>query len=515
MSDDLHDIDKLFQGAINDHEQMPPSSVWDGIDKNLDKNNIADIKRKYALLKRIAAVLLLLLTGAGVYMLQSKHTHSNLPGNNTSASNEKSNVVKLPAGTATFNETADKKSNSSLKETAFKNQKPNTDNIEASTGTLVTKFADNKEKGLAEVGSTDSKSLNAKNEKSTETTIITKKYLHKINKPFRQKITITNAVIDEIDNGNTAVYQEIKVDKKRSIKEIENKLELERITGIANEKITTADFMKTKALITAQNIYSPLSGTKTVKQKLNFKTPNQLAFAVTAFFAPGISSFRLEDDHHERDRHEDRDGIKKQEQNQTSTTAGLLVDYNFNKNWSLQSGLTYTAKKIDIDPKKIYADLDNDGSIKYRFNFSSGYTFVTPKTGTAPSVGDSVQTNKSLTSLHYIAIPLSLKYSYSFKKIALFGIAGMSLNILTKGSVATEIADNPYTDKNTTSSINGLKSTYLGGTGGIGIEYNIGKKMALTFMPSYNFAISSITQNSVVKSYPNSLSMAAGLRFKL
>ena len=493
MSDHLHDIDKLFQGAINDHEEMPPSSVWNGIDKNLDKNNIADIKRKYALLKKIAAVLLLLLTGAGVYMLQSKHTHSNQPGNNTVASNEKSSaekkVVKLPPGTATLNESADKKSNLSLKETEQKN--------------------------LAEVGITDIKSLNAKNEKSTETATVAKKYLHKINKPFRQKITITNAVIDEIDNGNTAVYQEIKADKKGSIKEFENKLELERITGIANEKITAADFMKTKALITAQNIYSPLRETKKVKQKLNFKTPNQSAFAVTAFFAPGISSFRLEDDHHERDRHEDRDGIKKQEQNQTSTTAGLLVDYKFNKNWSLQSGLTYTAKKIDIDPKKIYADLDNDGSIKYRFNFSSGYTFVAPKTGTAPSVGDSVQTNKSLTSLHYIAIPLSLKYCYSFKKITLFGIAGTSLNILTKGSVATEIADNLYTDKNTTSSINGLKSSYLGGTGGIGIEYNIGKKMALTFMPSYNFAISSITQNSVVKSYPNSLSMAAGLRFKL
>lgn len=515
MSDHLHDIDKLFQGAINDHEEMPPSSVWNGIDKNLDKNNIADIKRKYALLKKIAAVLLLLLTGAGVYMLQSKHTHSNQPGNNTAASNEKSSaekkVGKLPAGTATLNESADKKSNLSLKETEHKNQEQQTNSPAASTDMP----ADNKQKNLAEVGITDSKSLNAKNEKSTETATVAKKYLHKINKPFRQKITITNAVIDEIDNGNTAVYQEIKADKKGSIKEFENKLELERITGIANEKITAADFMKTKALITAQNIYSPLRETKKVKQKLNFKTPNQSAFAVTAFFAPGISSFRLEDDHHERDRHEDRDGIKKQEQNQTSTTAGLLVDYKFNKNWSLQSGLTYTAKKIDIDPKKIYADLDNDGSIKYRFNFSSGYTFVTPKIGTVPSVGDSVQTNKSLTSLHYIAIPLSLKYCYSFKKITLFGIAGTSLNILTKGSVATEIADNLYTDKNTTSSINGLKSSYLGGTGGIGIEYNIGKKMALTFMPSYNFAISSITQNSVVKSYPNSLSMAAGLRFKL
>ena len=146
MSDHLHDIDKLFQGAINDHEEMPPSSVWNGIDKNLDKNNIADIKRKYALLKKIAAVLLLLLTGAGVYMLQSKHTHSNQPGNNTAASNEKSSaekkVGKLPAGTATLNESADKKSNLSLKETEHKNQEQQTNSPAASTDMP----ADNKQK---------------------------------------------------------------------------------------------------------------------------------------------------------------------------------------------------------------------------------------------------------------------------------------------------------------------------------------------------------------------------------
>ena len=63
MSENLHDIDDLFRDPIEAHEEMPSNRVWDEIDHQLDKKNIAHTKRKYNNLKLFSAALLLLLMG--------------------------------------------------------------------------------------------------------------------------------------------------------------------------------------------------------------------------------------------------------------------------------------------------------------------------------------------------------------------------------------------------------------------------------------------------------------------
>jgi len=108
------------------------------------------------------------------------------------------------------------------------------------------------------------------------------------------------------------------------------------------------------------------------------------------------------------------------------------------KKWSIQSGVTYTSKKISIEPKKIFAKLDNDGKVKYRFDCSSGYTFISPKTGTTPAVGDSVNAVASSNTLQYIGIPLAVNYTFSFGKFSLAPTVGTSVNFLTKQRIETE-----------------------------------------------------------------------------
>ena len=58
MSENLHDIDKLFKNAIEQHEEEPSAQVWDAIDKNLDKKKVVSISRKYNKLKWAVAILL-------------------------------------------------------------------------------------------------------------------------------------------------------------------------------------------------------------------------------------------------------------------------------------------------------------------------------------------------------------------------------------------------------------------------------------------------------------------------
>lgn len=95
MSENLHDIDKLFRDSLEGHEEMPSDKVWDALDNNLDKSNVIHIKRKYNNLKRIAIALLLLLLGTIVYEIQSKKTGkqevvSNGGGNNNEQHNNNS-----------------------------------------------------------------------------------------------------------------------------------------------------------------------------------------------------------------------------------------------------------------------------------------------------------------------------------------------------------------------------------------------------------------------------------------
>ena len=47
MNENLHNIDRLFKNAIEQHDETPSSEVWDAIDKKLDKNKVVSISRKY------------------------------------------------------------------------------------------------------------------------------------------------------------------------------------------------------------------------------------------------------------------------------------------------------------------------------------------------------------------------------------------------------------------------------------------------------------------------------------
>ena len=100
MSENLHDIDKLFKDSIDGHEDMPSEKVWDTIDNNLDKNNVIQIKRKYNNLKRLAIALLLLLLGTIVYEIQSKNTGK--------AELVKNGINSIPKKDSTGNTTAGK-----------------------------------------------------------------------------------------------------------------------------------------------------------------------------------------------------------------------------------------------------------------------------------------------------------------------------------------------------------------------------------------------------------------------
>ena len=500
MNEHSSNIDKLFRSGIDGYREAPSPEVWDNIDAYLDKNNIISIKKKYNQLKKVSLLLLFLLIGSGIYTWKHQQNGNMVGSNNNSSIKDKRNSTAQAGSTEKENSIPGHKENLSgnyTQEPVVLRKTENEQILKKATCIL-------KDKKTAFFNTPSDHVDNIKNRNHSSLT-----------KPGKLKITTT-----------TGTYREIKGIKKLNNayfktqnttfainSEKEPVAILKAVPEVSPEKLTVTAVVSEHPLLLNKFHLSDsilITGIKN-KKITHLKTP---AFAATFFFSPNIVFNHLEDDRKEG-QNDDKGEIKNAEQDQTSATFGVLVDYRLSSHWSLQSGLTFTNKVIRIEPKTIYANADANGNIKYRYNFSSGYLYVSPKLVALPNVGDSLQAFESINTLQYLGVPFAVKYNYPFRKFNFHSTVGASVNILTMGKIETEIADGPDRETNISNRIIGLKPIYLSGIAGVWADYTLTKRIAVSFMPSFNFAITSITKNSSVKSYPNSFSLAAGIRIKL
>src|ERR1017187_8257136 len=87
MNEDLHNIDDLFRKALEENQELPAPSIWDNIDKALDKKKVVSISKKYNKLKWAAAVLLLFSIGMAMYTLHIRKQNRELVKQNKEGRN--------------------------------------------------------------------------------------------------------------------------------------------------------------------------------------------------------------------------------------------------------------------------------------------------------------------------------------------------------------------------------------------------------------------------------------------
>ena len=531
MSENLHDIDKLFKDGIEGHEEMPSGKVWDTIDNNLDKSNIIQIKRKYNNLKRLAIALLLLLLGTVVYEIQTKKTgkeelvNANSNINKKTGSNKEThtaeqektnadNVEKKWNGSdkietnATASSAADNtQSNNAGKDDVVGAAKVKTNNTGKTIVNLLPQPADKKSKG----GNRKIEKDGSLVEKNTTDQLIVKSPIKK-SSIHKTRMSVKNG----------SVAEDIPADKNKGPENLKDNVvaagsnELTPLQKDKAEKITP-DLQKNKtAVINAERITPDVNVANAVAKNKTNKSLKPFHFNLKAFYSPQFSFNRLKDDRHDPgpQPRNGRDEIKKDEQHQIASSFGVLVEIPVGKKWSLQSGVTYLNKRISIEPKKIFAKLDDNGQVKYRFDCSSGYTYIAPKTGTNPAVGDSVSALASSNTLQYLGIPLEVNYTFSIGKFNIVPSVGTAINFLVKQKIVTELIQGTSKEKQTINTIEGLKPTYFNLFTGIALEYNLSKRIAFSFIPSGNFALTSINKDAAVKSYPNSFGLAGGVKIK-
>lgn len=548
MNDDLHNIDDLFKKALEEHTELPSSTVWDNIDKSLDKKKVVSILKKYNKLKWAAAVLLLFSFGMAMYTFHIRTNNKELVKQHNTINNLKDLKNQH---TQTKNKPEDsanlaKRSNTGIEKLKINKElikQENKNNTQVISGNKIDlpedmNTADNITQRNKQMP--DNTQIKLPSERKTDEHIAEqnqKQVLLKTRHPI--KIQENSAGIDSSNNRKENPVESIVPNNDKGItvtKELLEKLNSNSVSP--KEKYVTSisvtSELKDRFQMLVTNPVSQIAETPTnntaalrdnkpvpikhnrivpIKQSTIKNGSNPLS--ATIFFSPDVVLTNVKNDHplfREEESHE----IKKDEKIKSSSTIGVLIDYNTGKNWKLESGVTFSTRFTDIQPKTIYARPDNNGNINYRFNCSAGYSFVTLKSASLPPVsGDSISALTSKNILQYIGVPLVVKYMFGKGRFSVTPGLGISANFLIKGKIETTIPTTTGNESVTSNDIQGLKSTYFNGLASVGTQYKLNKTFELTFIPSVRFALSSINKDAPVKTYLNSIGFATGIIIKL
>jgi len=513
MNENLHDIDKIFHDGINGHKDMPSGKVWESIDQQLDKRNVTHAIRKYKNLKRLSVAILLLLIGSIAYQVHTKMYIDKEAIKNNKQPSESTTASKLPDNQSIIKSFQQKSldKNSAKELSTGKNEMPLPEkNMLQKPGEAIVKTPLNRL-------NTATNSSIPKNEVALNQT---KNSFNKIadgtSKGFNHA-----GIIEKDKRGSIVAIRKssMKINHREKVittpAEFSGPMNPAMIAGIPYSQPSIQVVGPTQK----PTFFPILKNEKNVAGKPMLKS-KQTAFhySLKAFYTPQISFNRIEDDHH-RDRpappHSGRDDFRREENKPTTASMGIVMELPVGKRWGLLSGISYTNTRINIEPKKIFAQMDTDGKVKYRFDCSSGYTYLSPKTVATPSIGDSISVTQSYNRLQYLGIPLGVNYTFSLGKFSIIPTVGAVANFSVKQQIATSLVQGSLKETQTSNNIQGLKGTYFNAFANIVFEYNIGKKLALSLAPAGSFALSSITKNTTVKSYPNSFGLTSGIKIKL
>ena len=207
--------------------------------------------------------------------------------------------------------------------------------------------------------------------------------------------------------------------------------------------------------------------------------------------------------------------IKQHEEHQPSFSAGVFIAHRFKKHWSLQSGLIYSKTSIAISPQKIFASLGQAGTLSYKYITSSGFAYIRPGFSQQPSPGDSLTAESAEHTLQHIIVPLLIHYTITkHGKLILSPGLGITGNFLISAKLETEVEDSYNREHVLVNKLDGIRSFYWSTMVDAEIRYNITGKMSMDLHPSFRYALSPLTDNNNVSTFPYSLGLGFGITYR-
>jgi hypothetical protein len=261
----------------------------------------------------------------------------------------------------------------------------------------------------------------------------------------------------------------------------------------------------------SQNSYPFIANTP-VKSSIAQKKRNHSFtpfWSTSAFFSYDMVNYSLDSDipHYIT-------SIKHSEVPEPSFSFGILISRNLTRELSLQTGLVLSRIAIGINPQKLYAFQDPQGDFAYRIITSSGYAYIKPGFRQSPNFGDSITSAEAKHTLNSIGIPLVAKIQIGKNKLTLLPGAGIEANFITSAKVEVELTDESNRETVSINKLSGSKPFYLSTIAEVELRYKLNEKLSINLHPAFRYAISPITENNVVETYPYSLGIRAGITKK-
>lgn len=476
-------MDDFFRSAYQEFEEKPSTALWEKINAGLDKKETVPDKRKFLLWRKATVCLLLLLIS---FILLD----SNIFNRSSAFSNQKKNTQ--PSYSHDTSVTL-----------------AGINNVRNSTSKPNIIIIENEKYKTEKNHFPDNFSLKEKYVQLSNTKLSFKKINNTLKKITRDdSLLLTSPFIIASTNVKPEETPEyfLKEDKSISNNTIPGNFILQKnLTSKLPAELNIT--ILPPISVDINNSFSKKAGAiKTKRKETKSFTP---FWAITPFVSYQRAGYRLTSDFDNNITE-----IKHNEVHEPSFSGGVLATRQFTKYWGLQTGLLYSNTAIGISPQKTYAFQGPTGDISYKYITSSGYTFIKPGFGAPPSSGDSLTTSEAKHIIQTITVPLILKYTLSHKKVSIIPGAGIEANFITKANLEVEIEDAFNREIVIVNKLNGTKSFYWSAVIDAEIQYKLNKKLYLNLRPIYRFALSPMTKNNVVETFPNSLGLGLGVTFR-
>ncbi len=225
--------------------------------------------------------------------------------------------------------------------------------------------------------------------------------------------------------------------------------------------------------------------------------------------------------------------ISSSEKPRMSYSGGIGFAYRINDRLSIQSGLYYTSVGQEIENIYSYAGFRQFDNAKSHHNFevltsggmiytenrdvflldNGGERVITKFTNDFfdPAKASLLYLNNTLhQTFSYIEMPLVLRYKLIDRDLDFNLIGGLSYNMLINNSVYTYVNGSKYQVGET----DGLNPLMVSSSLGMGVEYNLSRKVSLNLEPTFRYYLNPFSQTQAVKTHPYSFGLFSGLSYR-
>jgi hypothetical protein len=471
MDKNIHNSDEFFKQAYREFEDTPSDTVWKNIDAVLDKKETTGNKKSFIVWKRTAIVLVLVFAGyaildQGSFDLNNKNLHLDNIVPNQEQHKINSGIIMV-------------------------------DNSKQLLQKVAPTSVHQAEPGLVKMNAVSPNYPGASE----------KRKIPAHSKWYPQKFLMIQreTAMSNLEPGkegnkilkNNEVILQLKIE---GFPLSEKYSPLKKITALANGSKS----------FTIQGI--KYEGLKYNRVKIKRQRKNQSFnpfWVMGAYASYDQVNYKLDSDLPDNIK-----TVKHNEKHEPSYSGGILIGRQMNQRWMIQSGLVYSYNAIGISPKKLFALQDPGGEIAFKYITSSGYTYIKPGLGAPTAIGDSLITTEGKHTLQFIRIPAMIKYNITKNKWSFKPGAGIEMNFLSSAKVETEIVHSSNEEIIFIKKLEGAKSFHLSVAADAGIHYQVNKKTGISLHPTFRYALTPITENNVVETFPYSFGMGLGISLK-